>query len=124
MTTRPIYEIANDIGRNWKNVYFGARPYLEAMCTRSQSEVTVTNKPTGIKDIVEALDNQKPELAVELAEIVAARTFSDVDEILEIAIDTHTGSTTRSRSSCTSRRTPPHSGEMTPDGSRRSSSHS
>ena len=31
MTTRPIYEIANDIGRNWKNVYFGARPYLEAM---------------------------------------------------------------------------------------------
>lgn len=29
--TRPIYEIAEDIRKNWKNVYFGAVPYLEAM---------------------------------------------------------------------------------------------
>ena len=28
---RKLYEIANDIQRNWKNVYFGAVPYLKAM---------------------------------------------------------------------------------------------
>jgi hypothetical protein len=28
---RPIHEIADEIGRNWKNVYFGAVPYLNAM---------------------------------------------------------------------------------------------
>lgn len=28
---RPIYEIADEIYHDWKNVYFGARPYLEAM---------------------------------------------------------------------------------------------
>lgn len=31
MKNRPISEIAAEIGRSWKNVYFGARPYLEAM---------------------------------------------------------------------------------------------
>jgi hypothetical protein len=30
-TTRPIYEIAKEIRSDWKNVYFGAVPYLEAM---------------------------------------------------------------------------------------------
>lgn len=30
-TTRPLYEIARDIKRDWKNVYFGAVPYLNAM---------------------------------------------------------------------------------------------
>ena len=29
--TRPLYEIANDIKRDWTNVYFGAVPYLRAM---------------------------------------------------------------------------------------------
>lgn len=29
--TRPIYEIADEIRREWKNVYFGAVPYLDAM---------------------------------------------------------------------------------------------
>lgn len=29
--SRPLYEIAEDIRRNWGNVYFGAVPYLEAM---------------------------------------------------------------------------------------------
>lgn len=29
--SRPLYEIAEDIRRNWDNVYFGAVPYLEAM---------------------------------------------------------------------------------------------
>lgn len=30
---RPLYEIAREIRRTWKNVYFGAKPYLEAMAT-------------------------------------------------------------------------------------------
>jgi hypothetical protein len=29
--TRPIYEIAQDIRKDWKNVNFAAKPYLEAM---------------------------------------------------------------------------------------------
>ena len=32
-TTRPLYEIARDIKNDWKNVYFGAKPYLDAMAT-------------------------------------------------------------------------------------------
>lgn len=28
---RPLYEIASEIRRDWKNVYFGAKPYLDAM---------------------------------------------------------------------------------------------
>lgn len=31
MTTRTITEIAIDIQLNWQNVYYGARPYLDAM---------------------------------------------------------------------------------------------
>lgn len=30
---RPLYEIAADIRKDWENVYFGAKPYLEAMET-------------------------------------------------------------------------------------------
>lgn len=30
---RKIYEVARDVRRNWKNVYFGAVPYLEAMAS-------------------------------------------------------------------------------------------
>lgn len=30
---RPLYEIANDIKKDWKNVNFAAKPYLEAMST-------------------------------------------------------------------------------------------
>ena len=29
--TRPLYEIAADIRENWKNIYFGAVPYRDAM---------------------------------------------------------------------------------------------
>lgn len=29
--SRPLYEIAREIRQDWKNVYFGARPYLDAM---------------------------------------------------------------------------------------------
>lgn len=31
--TRPLYEIANEIKKDWKKVYFGAVPYLQAMMT-------------------------------------------------------------------------------------------
>ena len=30
---RPLYEIAREIKNDWKNVYFGAKPYLDAMAT-------------------------------------------------------------------------------------------
>jgi hypothetical protein len=30
-TTRPLYEIASEIRKDWKKVYFGAVPYLGAM---------------------------------------------------------------------------------------------
>lgn len=30
---RPLYEIADEIYRDWKNIYFGARPYLDAMAS-------------------------------------------------------------------------------------------
>jgi len=32
-TTRPIYDIATEIRREWRKPYFGAVPYLEAMST-------------------------------------------------------------------------------------------
>lgn len=37
-TTRPLYEIANEIKKDWKassknGIYFGAVPYLDAMAT-------------------------------------------------------------------------------------------
>lgn len=37
-TTRPIHEIAHEIKRVWTNVYFGAVPYLNAMCRLSHVE--------------------------------------------------------------------------------------
>ena len=36
--TRPLYEIAREIRRDWKNVYFGAVPYLDAMSTLDSIE--------------------------------------------------------------------------------------
>jgi hypothetical protein len=30
---RPLYEIARDIRKDWKNPYLGAKPYLDAMAT-------------------------------------------------------------------------------------------
>lgn len=30
-TDRPLYEIAADIRADWKHVYYGARPYLDAL---------------------------------------------------------------------------------------------
>ena len=29
--TRPLYEVAEEIRKDWKNIYFGAKPYLDAM---------------------------------------------------------------------------------------------
>lgn len=31
--TRPLWEIVREIRRDWKKVYFGAAPYLDAMAT-------------------------------------------------------------------------------------------
>jgi hypothetical protein len=31
--TRPLSEIAREIRNDWKNVYFGAKPYLDAMAS-------------------------------------------------------------------------------------------
>jgi hypothetical protein len=33
MTTRPLNQIATEIRNDWKKVYFGAVPYLDAMST-------------------------------------------------------------------------------------------
>lgn len=38
MTTRPLYQIASEISRDWTKVYFGAVPYLEAMSTLDSIE--------------------------------------------------------------------------------------
>lgn len=36
---RAIYEIANEISKDWKNVNFAAKPYLEAMhCLNSVTD--------------------------------------------------------------------------------------
>ena len=35
---RKIYEIANEIAMDWNNVYFGAKPYLEAMFALSSPD--------------------------------------------------------------------------------------
>ena len=32
-TARPLYEIAAEIRKDWTKVYFGAKPYLDAMAT-------------------------------------------------------------------------------------------
>lgn len=37
-TTRTFAEIAQEIKAVWKNVYFGAKPYLQAMATINSSD--------------------------------------------------------------------------------------
>lgn len=36
--TRPLHEIAAEIRKDWKNIYFGAKPYLDAMATLDSVE--------------------------------------------------------------------------------------
>ena len=36
-TARPLYEIAAEIRKDWKPVYFGAVPYLQAMAEMSSA---------------------------------------------------------------------------------------
>jgi len=33
MTHRPLFEIASEIRKDWTKVYFGAKPYLDAMAS-------------------------------------------------------------------------------------------
>ena len=49
-TTRPLYEIAREILKTWKNVYFGAVPYLDAMS--SLDKVTDNYMMDSAKSIV------------------------------------------------------------------------
>ncbi len=38
-TTRPLCEVAEEIRKDWKNIYFGAKPYLDAMsCLESVND--------------------------------------------------------------------------------------
>jgi hypothetical protein len=37
-TTRPLYEIASEIRKDWKKVNFGAVPYLDAMASLNSIE--------------------------------------------------------------------------------------
>lgn len=37
-TTRPLYVIASEIRKDWKKVYFGAVPYLDAMSSLDSIE--------------------------------------------------------------------------------------
>ena len=37
-TARPLHEIATEIRKDWKKVYFGAVPYLNAMSTLNNIE--------------------------------------------------------------------------------------
>ena len=37
---RPLYAIANEIRKDWKKVYFGAVPYLQAMSTLNSVDDT------------------------------------------------------------------------------------
>lgn len=47
---RPIYEIAQEIRKDWKNVYFGAVPYLDAMS--SLNKITDTYGCDSAKSVV------------------------------------------------------------------------
>jgi hypothetical protein len=47
---RPIYEIAREIRSDWKNVYYGAVPYLDAM--RSITNITDAYYADSAKSVV------------------------------------------------------------------------
>jgi hypothetical protein len=42
MEKRTLREIAREIKAAWKNVYFGAQPYLDAMLTLDTTDLTAT----------------------------------------------------------------------------------
>jgi hypothetical protein len=47
---RPLHQIADDINRTWKNVYFGAVPYLQAM--KYLDKITDTFGNDSAEDVV------------------------------------------------------------------------
>ena len=51
-TTRTFAEIAQEIKAVWTNVYFGARPYLQAMLTIDSSDKNARYMFETAKDIV------------------------------------------------------------------------
>jgi hypothetical protein len=50
LTTRPLHVIASEIRQDWKKVYFGAMPYLDAM--RSLDKVSDSYGYDSAKTIV------------------------------------------------------------------------
>lgn len=51
-TTRTFAEIAKEIKAVWKNVYFGAEPYLQAMLTINSSDKNAHYMLETAKDLV------------------------------------------------------------------------
>ena len=49
---RTFAEIAREIKRTWKNVYFGAKPYLQAMATIDSSDKNAPYMLETAEDIV------------------------------------------------------------------------
>lgn len=49
---RTFAEIAREIKQTWKNVYFGAEPYLQAMLTINSSDKNASYMLATAKDIV------------------------------------------------------------------------
>lgn len=49
---RTFAEIAREIKQTWKNVYFGAKPYLQAMATIDSSDKNVPYMLETAEDIV------------------------------------------------------------------------
>lgn len=49
MNKRPLYKIAVEIKQDWKNPYFGAKPYIEALLSLSDiSETYLCDSAYGI----------------------------------------------------------------------------
>lgn len=40
---RPLYEIAREIKADWKNIYFGARPFIDAMAALTSIDESYMN---------------------------------------------------------------------------------
>ena len=42
-SVRPLYEIAREIKADWKNIYFGARPFIDAMAALTSIDESYMN---------------------------------------------------------------------------------
>ena len=53
---RPLYEVAREIRKDWKNVWFGAKPYLDAM-GQMQSVNDMYGMDSGVSVVLYFLSN-------------------------------------------------------------------